>query len=216
MKNAGFAHMGVGSAKGQDKSQLASMAAISSPLLETSIAGATGVLLCITASQDITLDDVNLASQLIREEAHPDANIIWGATFDPNLEDEMRITIIATGFASCAPTKITDSNNAEQKQPAKEIPSNDNIYTQQETPSQPKVDPVIKAIEEVAKSQIQEEAAQAPEAAPVSDNTLNEKESQSQENKETIITKIPTKNNVKDTYGGYDDLFNMMRKKNKK
>ena len=98
MKDAGYAHMGVGVAKGSDKSQLAAMAAISSPLLETSITGATGVLICITASEDVQLDEVVTASQMIQEEAHPDANIIWGATFDPSLEDEMRVTIVATGF----------------------------------------------------------------------------------------------------------------------
>ncbi len=98
MKNAGYAHMGVGSAKGADKAQLAAVAAISSPLLETSIAGATGVLISITASEDIQLDEIDAASHMIHAEAHPDANIIWGATFDPNLVDEMRITIIATGF----------------------------------------------------------------------------------------------------------------------
>ena len=98
MKNAGYAHMGVGSAKGTDKAQLAAVAAISSPLLETSIAGAMGVLISITASEDIQLDEIDAASHMIHAEAHPDANIIWGATFDPNLVDEMRITIIATGF----------------------------------------------------------------------------------------------------------------------
>lgn len=98
MKNAGYAHMGVGSAKGTDKAQLAAMTAISSPLLETSIAGATGVLISITASEDIQLDEIDTASHMIHAEAHPDANIIWGATFDSNLVDEMRITIIATGF----------------------------------------------------------------------------------------------------------------------
>ena len=98
MKNAGYAHMGVGSAKGADKAQLAAVAAISSPLLETSIAGATGVLISITASEDIQLDEIDAASHMIHAEAHPDANIIWGATFDPQLVDEMRITIIATGF----------------------------------------------------------------------------------------------------------------------
>lgn len=98
MKNAGYAHMGVGSAKGADKAQLAAMTAISSPLLETSIAGATGVLISITASEDIQLDEIDTASHMIHAEAHPDANIIWGATFDSNLVDEMRITIIATGF----------------------------------------------------------------------------------------------------------------------
>ena len=97
MKNAGYAHMGVGSAKGADKAQVAAMAAISSPLLETSITGATGVLVSITASEDIQLDEIDLASNMIYEEADPDANIIWGAAFDPTLKDEMRVTIIATG-----------------------------------------------------------------------------------------------------------------------
>ncbi|MBQ1244541.1 MAG: cell division protein FtsZ [Clostridia bacterium] len=100
MTEAGLAHMGVGSATGPDKAQLAAKAAISSPLLETSIEGATGILVSITASPDISLDDITLASDLIAEEAHPDANIIWGAAFDPALDDEMRITVIATGFES--------------------------------------------------------------------------------------------------------------------
>ncbi len=98
MKNAGYAHMGVGSAKGADKAQVAAMEAISSPLLETSITGAMGVLVSITASEDIQLEEITAASNLIYEEADPDANIIWGTTFDPSLQDEMRVTIIATGF----------------------------------------------------------------------------------------------------------------------
>ncbi len=104
MKNAGFAHMGVGSATGTEKAQLAAMAAISSPLLETSIAGAMGILVSITASPDVSLEDVDIASSMIQEEAHPDANIIWGASFDPALEDEMRVTIIATGFENAQET----------------------------------------------------------------------------------------------------------------
>ena len=123
MKNAGFAHMGVGAAKGSDKAQLAAMAAISSPLLETSIAGATGVLISITASEDIQLDEVDIASQMIHEEAHPDANIIWGANFDPTLEDEMRITIIATGFdrvkaAEAAEQALARNNTPKAEEPA--------------------------------------------------------------------------------------------------
>ncbi|MBQ6613843.1 MAG: cell division protein FtsZ [Clostridia bacterium] len=98
MKDAGNAHMGVGSATGKDKAVLAAKAAISSPLLETSIEGATGILICITASPDIGLEDVDVASQMVANEAHPDANIIWGAALDPSLEDEMRVTIVATGF----------------------------------------------------------------------------------------------------------------------
>ena len=98
MKDAGYAHMGVGTGKGQDKAVIAATTAISSPLLETSIAGATGVLVSITAAPDIGLEEVDLASTMIAKEAHPDAHIIWGAAFDPTLEDEMRVTIIATGF----------------------------------------------------------------------------------------------------------------------
>ena len=98
MKDAGYAHMGVGAASGKDKAELAAKAAISSPLLETSIGGATGILISITASPDIGLEDVDLACNKISSEAHPDANVIFGVAFDEDLEDEMRITIIATGF----------------------------------------------------------------------------------------------------------------------
>ena len=102
MKDAGYAHMGVGSASGKNKAEEAAMAAISSPLLETSIAGATGVIISITSSSDIGLDEVDQASTLITNSAHPDANIIWGCSFDDNMTDEMRITVIATGFDNTA------------------------------------------------------------------------------------------------------------------
>ena len=99
MANAGYAHMGVGSATGKDKAEQAAMEAISSPLLETSIKGAKGILISMAVSPDVGLEDVDSASTLIAKEANPDANIIWGVSFDPTLEDEMHITIIATGFA---------------------------------------------------------------------------------------------------------------------
>ena len=98
MRDAGYAHMGTGSATGKDKAEIAAKAAISSPLLETSIKGATGILVSITMSPDVGLEDADLASTMITAEAHPDANIIWGVGFDDELEDEMQITIIATGF----------------------------------------------------------------------------------------------------------------------
>ena len=98
MKDAGYAHMGVGSAKGVNKAEDAANAAISSPLLETSIAGARGVLINITSSPDIGLDDVEKAATLVTNSAHPEANIIWGAAFDETLKDEMVITVVATGF----------------------------------------------------------------------------------------------------------------------
>lgn len=98
MKDAGHAHMGVGRAEGKNKAEEAALMAVSSPLLETSINGAKGVLVNITGSLDIGLEDVEAAANLVQEAAHPEANIIFGATFDENLEDEMRVVVIATGF----------------------------------------------------------------------------------------------------------------------
>ena len=98
MKDAGRAHMGVGRAAGKDKAEAAAKMAISSPLLETSINGARGVLINVTGSMDIGLEEVETAANLVQEAAHPDANIIFGAAFDDSLEDELRVTVIATGF----------------------------------------------------------------------------------------------------------------------
>ena len=98
MKDAGRAHMGVGSATGRDKAEQAAMAAVASPLLETSINGAMGVLINITGSSDLGLDDVETAASIVQEAANPEANIIFGSTFDDSLQDEMRVTVIATGF----------------------------------------------------------------------------------------------------------------------
>ncbi len=98
MKDAGHAHMGVGHASGKDKAEAAANAAVSSPLLETSIHGAHGVIISITSSDDIGLEDVEVASEIIAKEAHPDATIIWGVSFDDMLDDEMVVTVVATGF----------------------------------------------------------------------------------------------------------------------
>jgi cell division protein FtsZ len=120
MKDAGYAHMGVGNATGKDKAELAARSAISSPLLETSIKGASGVLISITASPDVGLEDVDVASTMIAAEANPDANVIWGVAFDPELEDEMRITIVATGFEK----KFSDQAKkvvAKKAEPVKEV-----------------------------------------------------------------------------------------------
>ncbi len=100
MKDAGYAHMGVGRASGKDKATQAANMAISSPLLETSISGAKGVIINITSSPDIGLDEIETASSMIAEQAHADANIIWGAAFDEQMDDEMSVTVIATGFAT--------------------------------------------------------------------------------------------------------------------
>ena len=98
MKDAGHAHMGVGSATGRDKAEQAAMAAVASPLLESSINGAMGVLINITGSSDLGLDDVETAAGIVQEAANDSANIIFGATIDDSLQDEMRVTVIATGF----------------------------------------------------------------------------------------------------------------------
>ncbi len=98
MKDAGYAHMGTGVGTGKEKAEQAAKAAISSPLLETSINGAKGVIVNITASPDVGLDEVDVASSMIHASAHPDVNLIWGVAYDENLKDEMRVTVIATGF----------------------------------------------------------------------------------------------------------------------
>ena len=98
MKNAGFAHMGVGVGTGKDKAEMAAKAAISSPLLETSIRGASGIVISMYVSPDVGLEDVDMAAAMITNEANPEANVIWGVAFDEELEDSMRVTIIATGF----------------------------------------------------------------------------------------------------------------------
>ncbi len=98
MKDAGRAHMGVGIASGREKAEQAALAAISSPLLETAITGATGVLVNVTGSSELTLDDVETAAGIVQENANPEANIIFGATSSDEFEDQMRVTVIATGF----------------------------------------------------------------------------------------------------------------------
>ena len=98
MKDAGLAHMGVGRADGKNKAEEAARAAVSSPLMETSIDGARGVLINITGSRDMGLEDVEAAAVLVQSAAHPDANIIFGASFDDSLDDEIVVTVIATGF----------------------------------------------------------------------------------------------------------------------
>lgn len=99
MKDAGFAHMGVGHAAGKGKAEDAARLAVSSPLMETSINGARGVLINICGSEDMTLEDVEAAANFVQEAAHPEANIIFGASFDESLQDEIRVTVIATGFS---------------------------------------------------------------------------------------------------------------------
>ena len=112
MKNAGMAHMGVGRAAGKGKAEEAARMAISSPLLETSIHGARGVLINVTGSMDIGLEEVEQAASLVQDAVHPDALTIFGATFDESMDDEIRVTVIVTGFA--------DGKSAAAAAPAEE------------------------------------------------------------------------------------------------
>jgi cell division protein FtsZ len=98
MKDAGIAHMGVGRSAGKNKAEEAAKQAISSPLMETSIDGARGVIINITGSHDMGLEEVEIAANLVHQAAHPDANIIFGYDFEGSMDDEMRVTIIATRF----------------------------------------------------------------------------------------------------------------------
>ena len=198
MKNAGYAHMGVGSAKGEDKAQLAAMAAISSPLLETSITGAMGVLVSITASENIQLEEIEAASQLIYDEAHPDANIIWGAAFDPNLEDEMRVTIIATGFDQVKTVERTDTrivtttvkpaynNDVEEEAPVEDKPAAETFVFDD-------LDILEDAEEE--QPQVVEEPVKAAAVNP------------------TIVNTIPARDSVEEDIKGYQEIiFNCIKK----
>ncbi len=100
MTNSGSALMGIGTATGEDRAVEAARQAISSPLLEASIEGAKGILLSLTGSSNLGLFEVNEAAEIVAEAADPEANIIFGAVIDENLQDEIRVTVIATGFDS--------------------------------------------------------------------------------------------------------------------
>ncbi|MGI6031031.1 MAG: cell division protein FtsZ [Eubacteriales bacterium] len=125
MKDAGYAHMGTGIASGKDKATEAAQKAISSPLLETSINGAKGILINITGASDIGLDEIEAAAGMIEEAAHPDANIIFGTAFDESLEDEMRITVIATEFEDGEPAPLSIPSAAKKSVPSTGSPSID-------------------------------------------------------------------------------------------
>ena len=115
MKDAGYAHMGVGHASGKDKAEAAANMAISSPLLETAINGAKGVIINLTSSPDIGLEEIETASAMITEQAHEEANIIWGAAFDETMEDEMSVTVIATGFATHDGSQTAPASSAQKE-----------------------------------------------------------------------------------------------------
>ena len=152
MKDAGRAHMGVGRAAGKDKAEAAAKMAISSPLLETSIEGAKGVLINVTGSMDIGLEEVEQAASLVQQAVHPDALTIFGATFDETMDDEIRVTVIATGFdknpadelpkiGTFAKPPVQLEGQEKDEQPKAPFAPIEPIAPAEEKPAEPEEDP---------------------------------------------------------------------------
>lgn len=119
MKNAGYAHMAIGHGSGKDKAQEAANAVITSPLLETSISGATRLLVNIVMSEDILASDVDTATKLISDAADPNVSMIFGTSFDETMQDEMNITVIAAGFVGMEnPDAVPEEAVQEDAAPA--------------------------------------------------------------------------------------------------
>ena len=136
MKNRGFAHMGIGKAKGDNKTFEAVKNAVYSPLLETEISGATGVLINVKGDVDLPLEEIYQAVDLVKEVVDPECNIIFGAAIDANMDDEVEITLIATGFngasfeKTLAPQKSEDPNKERYEQFISKYKDNPNITLQ--------------------------------------------------------------------------------------
>lgn len=128
MKDAGYAHIGTGRAAGKDKAAEAARMAISSPLLETSIDMAHGVIVSVIGSDDIGLDEVETAATMVQQAAHPDAHIIFGAFIDDTMDDEIRVVVIATGFDNIPNSA---KMNMDGKQP--EQASGSGLFTEAST-----------------------------------------------------------------------------------
>ncbi len=118
MKNTGIAHMGVGRASGEKRAEDAVKMAISSPLLETTIDGARGILINITGGTDLSLFEANNAASLVSDAVDPNANIIFGVMIDPEMKDEVSITVIATGFEGVYGTAVNNPTTLFSSTPA--------------------------------------------------------------------------------------------------
>ncbi len=134
MSNAGSALMGVGTAKGEGGARAAAEAAIKSPLLEAAIDGARGVLINITGGKDLSLFDVSEASGIITEAADPNATIIFGAVIDENINDEIRVTVIATGFEKQSPVTKNAPGSASDGRAGSGIIKNEGLPRTNEIP----------------------------------------------------------------------------------
>jgi len=174
MKDSGYAHMGVGVASGRDKAAEAANLAIKSPLMETSIKGARGVIVHVSGSPDLELEDVYHAAELVESEAHPDVNLIFGAGFDDSMEDEIRVTVIATQFDE-------DSRNSASAGTTIPEPAREKLYTTPPAPPKPepkqerkpapqeqKTDPLTMTESEPLQHTLREQARSQPD--PFSNN----------------------------------------------
>ena len=122
MRDAGSALMGIGMARGEGRATAAANAAVSSPLLETTLDGATGILLNITGPSDVGLFEVNEAAEVVTGHADPNANVIFGAVIDESLGEDVRVTVIATGFGAGRPRRKRTEPPATTSTPSSESP----------------------------------------------------------------------------------------------
>jgi cell division protein FtsZ len=122
MRDAGSALMGIGMARGEGRAAAAANAAVSSPLLETTLDGATGILLNITGPSDVGLFEVNEAAEVVTGHADPNANVIFGAVIDESLGEDVRVTVIATGFGAGRPRRRRVEPASATAAPSSESP----------------------------------------------------------------------------------------------
>ncbi len=120
MSEGGAALMAVGTGKGEGAARVAAEQAISSQLLDITIDGARGILFNVTGGNDLTLHDVNEAAEIIKGTAHPDVNLIFGAVIDPTMKDEVRITVIATGFERSSPNRYAGEGVTRETKPERQ------------------------------------------------------------------------------------------------
>ena len=138
MKDAGYAHIGTGRAAGKDKAAEAARMAISSPLLETSIDMAHGVIVSVIGSDDIGLDEVETAATMVQQAAHPDAHIIFGAFIDDTMDDEIRVVVIATGFDTVPNSAKLDMNSKAPDPASAGLFTEASSAAEEDKPAQPK------------------------------------------------------------------------------
>jgi len=136
MSEGGAALMAVGNAKGEERAREAAEAAISSELLDITIDGARGILFNVTGGPDMTLFEVNQAAAIIKETAHPDVNLIFGAVIDPSFGDQLRITVIATGFERTGiPRRLLEKSSKPRVNESAQIPEPSEVVANSSNPS---------------------------------------------------------------------------------